>query len=153
MAIKYTIAQHATANPAKVLARLGGKHIYSVKLTSDTDNGNLIARGAWLGRDLYEEAAATKFTGIVRQQEPNGNWLVEVTDPGDALFCYVAPIIEEEFNNTFKKESNFYNAKGDVVRAYELAVGDTLEVSEEGFSATPTAGAAVTGVAAKKMTI
>ena len=34
-------------------------------------------------------------------------------------------------------ERNFYNAKGDVVRAYELAKGDVIEVSAEGFDKTP----------------
>ena len=42
-------------------------------------------------------------------------------------------MIEETYNNTFKKESNYTNAPKQVVRTYELAVGDILEISAEGF--------------------
>jgi len=144
MAIAYTISSHAWGAPAKVLAAEGGKHIYNVQLTNDCDNTNFIARDAWLSLDLYSEKAATTFEGIVREQAANGNYYVEVVDPGDALFVYNVPIIEEDWTNSFKKESNFFNAAGDVVRAYELAVGDVLEISEAGFDAAPTLGATVT---------
>ena len=143
MAIKYTIESHAWGAPAKVLSALGGKHIYNVLLSDDCDNTNFIARDEWLSLDLYSEKAATTFSGIVREQAANGNYYVEVVNPGDALFVYNVPIIEEEWTNSFKKESNFYNAAGDVVRAYELAVGDILEISDAGFTATPTVGATV----------
>ena len=42
--------------------------------------------------------------------------------------------IAEDWTNRFKKESNFYNAKGDVVRGYELAKRDVFELSAEGFT-------------------
>lgn len=137
MAIRYSIESHAIGFPSKVLAANGGKHIYNVKLTSDTDNGNFVGRGDWLALDLYEETAATTFEGIVREVAANGNYYVEVVDPGDALFVAMPVIIEEEWTNTFKKDSNFFNAKGDVVNGYELAVGDILEISEAGFTAKP----------------
>lgn len=132
--ISYTISEHVWGAPAKVLAREGGKHIYNVQLSADTDNCTFIARDAWLGLDLYSDKAATTFSGVVREKAANGNWYVEVVDPGDALFVYQVPMIEEEYNNRFKKESNFYNAKGDVVRCYELAEGDILEISAAGFT-------------------
>ena len=143
MAIKYTIESHAWGAPAKVLASEGGKHIYNVQISEDYDNTNFLARDEWLSLDLYSDKAATTFSGIVREQAANGNYYVEVVNPGDALFVYNVPIIEEEWTNSFKKESNFYNAAGDVVRAYELAVGDVLEISDAGFTATPTVGATV----------
>jgi len=143
MAIKYTIESHAWGAPAKVLAAEGGKHIYNVQISEDYDNTNFLSRDEWLSLDLYSDKAATTFSGIVREQAANGNYYVEVVNPGDALFVYNVPIIEEEWTNSFKKESNFYNAAGDVVRAYELAVGDILEISDAGFVATPTVGATV----------
>ena len=143
MAIKYAIESHAWGAPAKVLAAEGGKHIYNVLLSDDCDNTNFIARDEWLSLDLYSEKAATTFSGIVREKAANGNFYVEVVNPGDALFVYNVPIIEEDWTNSFKKEYNFYNAAGDVVRAYELAVGDVLEISEAGFTAAPTVGATV----------
>lgn len=137
MAISYTIAQHAVAMPSKVLAAEGGKHIYNIHLTEDVDNGNFVARGAWEGLDLYTQAAATEFEGIVREQAANGNWYVEVTNPGDALFVHNPVVIEEEYSKKFLTESNWYNAKGDVVRGYELAIGDVVEISDLGFTEKP----------------
>lgn len=153
MAIRYEIEKHAVAFPSKLLAQNGGKHIYNVVLSTDTDNGNLIARGEWDSLDLYKEAAVTTFEGVVREQAANGNWYVEVTDPGDALFVYQQPVIAEEWTNTFKKTSNFFNAAGDRVRSYELAVGDVFEVSAEGFSKTPTKGAKIQSVTDKKLVL
>lgn len=153
MAINYTIAQHATAYPSKLLASQGGKHIYNIKLTSDTDNGNLIAKGAWDSFDLYTEGAVTTFGGIVVDQAANGNWYVEVTDPGDALLVYTTPLIAEEYSNNFKKESNFYNKTGDTARAYELAKGDIFEVSALAFSGTAEKGKTISTVTSKKMVI
>ena len=153
MAIRYEIEKHAVAFPSKLLAQNGGKHIYNVVLSTDTDNGNLIARGEWDSLDLYKEAAVTTFEGVVREQAANGNWYLEVTDPGDALFVYQQPVIAEEWTNTFKKTSNFFNAAGDRVRSYELAVGDVFEVSAEGFSKVPTKGAKIQSVTDKKMVL
>ena len=89
------------------------------------------------------EAVASSFSGVVREKAANGNYYVEVVDPGDALFMCNVPVIEEDWTNSFKKESNFYNEAGDVVRGYELAVGDVVEISEAGFTAAPTIGATV----------
>lgn len=143
MVVNYTISQHAVAYPSKVLAANGGKHIYNVLLTNDCDNGNFIARDAWLSFDLYSEKAATTFAGVVREQAANGNYYVEVTTPGDALFVCNIDDHAEDWTNTWKKESNAYNEAGSIVRAYELAVGDIVEISAAGFTATPTVGDAV----------
>ena len=152
MAIKYSIEKHAVAFPSKLLAQNGGKHIYNIELATDTDNGNLVKRGSFIDLDLYEEDAATTFEGVIQKQAANGNWYVEVVNPGDALFVYMQAFIAEEWTNKFKAESNFYNASGDVVRGYELAVGDVFEVSAEGFTGTPEAGKTVS-VASKKLVV
>ena len=56
MAIKYEIAKHATANPSNVLSGgTYGGHMFNVELTSDADNGNLIALGDWKSLDLFAE--------------------------------------------------------------------------------------------------
>ena len=143
MAIKYAIESHAVGFPSKVLAAEGGKHVYNIQLTNACDNGNFLAKGDYISLNLYAEAAASSFSGVVREKAANGNYYVEVVDPGDALFMCNVPIIEEDWTNSFKKESNFYNEAGDVVRGYELAVGDVVEISEAGFTAAPTVGATV----------
>lgn len=153
MAIKYAIEKHAYAFPSKLLATHYGKHIYNVQLTSDTDNGNLIKRGNWLSLDLYEEEAVTEFAGIIRGQAANGNWYVEVVNPGDALFAYNVPLIAEDWTERFKNLHNFYMTEDEVARAHELAVGDVFELSVEGFEGVPAAGKSITGVTAKKLVV
>ena len=135
--IQMTIAKHAVAFPSKVLARDGGKHIYNIQLAEAADkfvdNGWFVSKDKFIELDLYKAKAPTSFEGKVVGIAPNGNYYVEVVTPGDALFVYQVPMIEETYNNTFKKESNYTNAPKQVVRTYELAVGDILEISAEGF--------------------
>ena len=136
--IQVNIAKHAVAFPSKVLARDGGKHIYNIQLAEASDkfvdNGWFVGKGDFVELDLYKAVAPTTFDGKVVGIAANGNYYVEVVDPGDALFVYQVPMIEETYNNTFKKESNYTNAPTQVVRSYELAVGDVVEISADGFS-------------------
>lgn len=138
--IQVNIAKHAVAFPSKVLARDGGKHIYNIQLeeaaSAYVDNGWFVGKGEFIELDLYKAVAPTVFEGKVVGVASNGNFYVEVVNPGDALFVYQVPMIEETYSNTFKKESNYTNAPTQVVRAYELAVGDIVEISAEGFADT-----------------
>ena len=135
--IQVNIAKHCVAFPSKVLARDGGKHIYNIQLAEAADkfvdNGWFVSKDKFIELDLYSAKAPTSFGGKVVGVAPNGNYYVEVVTPGDALFVYQVPMIEETYNNNFKKESNYTNAPKQVVRTYELAVGDILEISAEGF--------------------
>ena len=135
--IQVNIAKHAVAFPSKVLASKGGKHIYNIQLAEAADkfvdNGWFVGKGDFIELDLYKAAAPTSFEGTVVGVAANGNYYVEVVDPGDALFVYQVPMIEETYNNNFKKESNYTNAPTQVVRSYELAVGDIVEISADGF--------------------
>lgn len=135
--IQISIAKHAVAFPSKVLASNGGKHIYNIQLAEASDkfvdNGWFVGKGEFVELDLYKAVAPTTFEGKVVGVAANGNYYVEVVAPGDALFVYNVPMIEETYNNNFKKESNYTNAPKQVVRSYELATGDILEISAEGF--------------------
>lgn len=154
MSINYKITSHSTCNPSNVLSGgTYGGHMFSIQLESDADNGNLVAVGDWLSLDLFAEATATKFEGKIVEQMSNGNYLVLVTDPGDAVLVYQVPVGAEDWTNTWKKESNLYNVAGDVVRAYGLVKYDRFEVSAEGFEGTPTVGATISGVTNKKLTV
>ena len=136
--IQMTIAKHAVAFPSKVLARDGGKHIYNIQLAEAADkfvdNGWFVGKGDFIELDLYKEAAPTSFAGKVVGVAANGNFYVEVKSAENALFVYHVPMIEETYSNTFKKESNYTNAPTQVVRAYELAEGDIIEISADGFA-------------------
>lgn len=146
-------ATHAIAYPSKVLAQNGGAHIYNVELGADCDNGAIVKRGDFIDLDLYAEEAATTMTGVIQKQAANGNWYVEITANDDhELFVYMPAFIAEEYTKSFKNEKRFYNAAGEVVRGYDLVVGDVVEVSAEGFTGTPEAGKDVT-VANKKFVV
>ena len=157
--IQVNIEKHCVAFPSKVLARDGGKHIFNIQLAEAADkfvdNGWFVGKGDFVDLDLYKAKAPTSFGGKVVGIAPNGNYYVEVVTPGDALFVYQVPMIEETYNNNFKKESNYTNAPKQVVRSYELAVGDILEISAEGFDGAVAVNndvelKAITGVTAAK---
>lgn len=141
--INYKIDEHAVAFPSKLVAQNGGEHIYNIELETDTDNGNLVAKGDFIELDLYKEAAVTSFAGKILDKSVRGHWYVEVVTPGDALLVYSEPLIAEEWTNRFKDEKNFYNAAGETARCYALHAGDVFEVSEIGFTGTPAKGASV----------
>ena len=157
--VQITIAKHAVGFPSKTLASSGGKHLFNIQLAEAADkfvdNGWFVGKGDFIELDLYKAKAPTTFEGKVVGKAANGNFYVEVLTPGDALFVYQVPMIEETYNNNFKKESNYTNAPKQVVRTYELAVGDILEISAEGFDGTVAVNdgvelKAITGVTAAK---
>ncbi len=146
-------AVHAIAYPSKTLAANGGAHIYNVELSADCDNGAIVKRGAFIDLDLYEEAEASTMTGVIQKQAANGNWYVEITaNPDHELFVYTPAFIAEEWTKTMKNEKRWFNLAGETVRGYDLAVGDVVELSVEGFDGTPEAGKDVT-VAGKKFVV
>ena len=153
--IRYEIEKHAVVGASKLLATNYGGHIYNVTLSSDADNGNIIKRGAWLSFDNYAEDTATKFNGIIRGKAANGNWYVEVLeDMGfDALLVYNVPVIEEDYNNKFKAESNYFVGKGEVARAHQLYKGDIFEVSAAAFEGDPETNKTITTIVGKKMVV
>ena len=147
-------ATHARALPSNVVSQRYGNHMPSIRLASDADNGNLVAVGAWVDWDYFDEAAVTTFTGEIIAQDKNGDWVVLVTDPGDACFVYQMPLTPYESPEELMNEKTMYNKAGDIVRTYVLTKLDRITVSDEGFTGgTPAVGAAITGVTNKKMVI
>ena len=153
MSINMQVGQHATALPSNVLAQEYGAHVLNILLGSDADNGNLVAAGAWHELDVFEEAAVTTFEGKIVQKMPNGNWLVLVKNPGDALLVYQKPLTPYESPRELTNESAMYNKEGDIVRCYELRKWDRFEVSDLAFDGTPEVGASISSVSNKKMVI
>lgn len=156
-----TMTKHAICFPSKIAAGgNGGPHIYDVTLSTAADNGNIIGRvmGAWTTGefDNYAEAACPNgFAGKVVGKSARGYWYVEVTalpSAAEALLVYNSPIIPYESPRELADESNFYNAAGEVVKAYALSLGDIFEVSDEAFTGTPVVGKALS-VASKKLVV
>lgn len=145
--------KHAVAESSKLKATFGGKHIYNIQISKDLDNGTIVAKGDYIEPEIYAEKASTGFSGVILGQAGNGNYLVEVVEAGDAVLLLNVPVIYEEYTTRMQAEYNFYNAKGDVVRGYELAIGDIFALSAEGFEGQPSAGASVTVNADYKLAI
>lgn len=135
--------KHAVAGSSKLKATTSG-HIFNIQIEEDLDNGSIVAKGDYVAPEYYKAKDSTGFAGVIIDKAANGNWYVEVTEPGDALLVLQVPMIYEEYTTRMQYESNFYNENGDIVRAYELYKDDIFELSAEGFSGTPTKGATVT---------
>lgn len=138
MTVDFTIGKHAISYPSNVLAQKGGKHIYSVVADKDMDNGEILAVNTWTGWDTFSAKESTGFAGKIVAQNTDGTYLILVTAPGDACLVYTKPLAPYESPAELKNEPSFYNKKGDIVRAYELAVGDRFAVSAEAFTTAPT---------------
>lgn len=154
--IRYAIEDHAVAGVSKLLATNFGAHIFNITLSSDADNGNIIARGAWHSFDNYEEAEATKFNGVIRAKAANGNYYVEVLedlDIDEALLVYNVPINAEQYNKDFENPKHYFVGAGEVARGHQLCKGDIFELSAEGFDGEPVVGASITSVSEKKLVV
>ena len=125
--------KHAVAGSSKLKATVAG-HIYNIVADKNYDNGTLITKGDYVEPETYKAGAApTNFVGKIVDVAANGNYYVEVVTSGDALLILSDPLIYEDYTSQMQAESNFFNAKGDVMRAYELYAGDIFELSAEGF--------------------
>ena len=137
--------KHAVAGSTRLLATNYGKHILSVMIDEDMDNGCIIGVGDFETMEYYAQAAAGTFTGTIVAQASNGNWYVQVDTVAEGTgLVLTPPLLYEEYNRTLQEEWQFYNAAGDIVRLYCLAPYDVFELSDEGFDGTPVVGASVT---------
>ena len=141
--------KHAVAESTKLKATIVGD-IWNIKATNDIDNGCIVKRGDYVAPEYYAEAAATEFTGKIIEKAANGKFRVEVTAVGELEGLVLSvPLIYEEYTTRMQEESNFYNAKGDLLRVYQLYVGDVFTLSAEGFDGTPEVGKTVSVVSKK----
>lgn len=135
--------KRAICGSSKLKATTAG-HIYNILIEQDLDNGSVVAKGDYVKPEVYKAKDSTGFAGKIIDVAANGNFYVEVEDPGDAVLLLQVPMIYEEYTTAMQHESNFYNANGDIVRGYELYKGDIFELSKEGFEGTPEKGKSVT---------
>ena len=152
MSVKYNIDTFPVASPSALLANNYGAHILSVELQEDAWNGSIIGVGDWIDFEYYEEAEVGEFEGKIVKQMANGNWLIQVLKAENAFLIYNPPVVETEWTNNFKKESNFYLKAGvDMARAHELKQWDRFELSSNGFTGDePQVGATISAVSGRK---
>ena len=154
--IKVNITQYPVAFPSKTVASNKGCHMFSLKHTTESWNGAVVAKGDYVSLDLYEEAEATEMDAEIVDVAANGNFYVEIKKDipaSKAVVVYNVPMIEEEYNKNFQKESNYYIPAEVEERAYPVREGDIWELSKDNFTGVPTVGATITSIAGKKWVI
>ena len=140
------IVKHAVAGSTRLTATkgFGGHGPIDIKISKDLDNGSIIGKGANLGGQVYAMATPTTLTGkILHEKAANGNFYVEVATAANAYLVLTTPTTYYDWTTPMSAESTFYNANGDVVRAYPLFPGDVFELSAEGFDGTPAVDATI----------
>ena len=137
--------KHAVAGSTRLVGTkaVGGHGICDIRITLDLDNGSIIGKGALEKGEVYAMAAPTTFAGKIIDKAANGNWYVEVTSAENAYLVLTVPVTYYDYTHAMRDESTFYNANGDIVRAYKLFEGDVFELSAEGFLGTPAKNAVV----------
>ena len=95
-------------------------HIYSLKCHEDLDNGSIVCVGDWVSAQVFNSK--------------------EYKAGEQPVFILTPPLGYNSDRKEYQDECYFYNAKGEVARAYELYVGDIFTVSDIIFAGTPEVG-------------
>ena len=111
-------AAHVVAESSRLKATVSG-HIYDLKMTEDMDNGTIVAVGKFVEEQVFEAKAYVA---------------------GDAPYLLLTPPLAYNGRKAWSDEKYFYNAKGEIARAYELHKGDIYTISKNAFSGEPAVG-------------
>ena len=114
------VPEHVVAESSRLTAT-GAGHIYDLKMIADTDNGSIVAVGDHVEGQLFE---------------------AEAYAAGKKPYLVLTPPLAYNGRRGQSDEKYFYNANGEVARAYELYVGDIYTVSAKAFEGkgTPAVG-------------
>ena len=111
-------AEHVVAESSRLKATIAG-HIYDLEMIEDTDNGTIVAIGEHVEGQVYKAKAYAE---------------------GDKPYFILTPPLAYNGKKAWSDEKYFYNAKGEIARAYELCVDDIYTVSANAFIGTPAVG-------------
>ena len=109
---------HVVAESSRLKATISG-HIYDLKMTEDTDNGTIVAIGDHVEGQVFKAKAYAA---------------------GDTPYLVLTPPLAYNGKKAWSDEKYFYNAKGEVARAYELYVDDIYTLSADAFTGAPAVG-------------
>ena len=109
---------HVVAESSRLTATIAG-HMYDLEMTEDTDNGTIVAVGEFVNAQVFKAKAYAN---------------------GDKPCLVLTPPLAYNGKKAWSDEKYFYNAKGEIARAYELHVGDIYTVSANAFVGTPVVG-------------
>jgi hypothetical protein len=112
---------HAVCESSRLKATTAG-HIYDLKCHKALDNGAIVGVGAHVEGQVF-----------------NAKDYAE----GDIACLILTPPFAYNGKKYQSEEKFFYNAEGEIARAYELHVGDIYTISEAGLTGSPAVGAHV----------
>ena len=109
---------HVVAESSRLKATTTG-HIYDLEMIEDTDNGSIVAVGAHVEGQVFKAKAFAN---------------------GDKPYLVLTPPLAYNGKKAWSDEKYFYNAKGEIARAYELYKDDIFTVSADAFTGSPEVG-------------
>ena len=109
---------HVVAESSRLKATTTG-HIYDLEMIEDTDNGTIIAVGAHVEGQVFK---------------------AKTYAAGDKPYLVLTPPLAYNGKKAWSDEKYFYNARGEIARAYELHKDDIFTVSADAFTGSPEVG-------------
>lgn len=103
---------HVVAESSRLKATTAG-HIYDLEMIDDTDNGTIVAIGAHVEGQVYKAKAL---------------------GANDKPYLVLTPPLAYNGKKAWSDEKYFYNAQGEIARAYELHVDDIYTLSADAFT-------------------
>jgi hypothetical protein len=109
---------HAVCESSRLKATTAG-HIYDLKCHKALDNGTIVGVGAHVEGQVFNSK--------------------DYAD-GDIACLILTPPFAYNGKKYQSEEKFFYNAEGEIARAYELHVGDIYTISAAGLTGSPAVG-------------
>ena len=109
---------HVVAESSRLKATTTG-HIYDLKMTENTDNGTIVAIGDHVEGQVFK---------------------AKTYAAGDTPYLVLTPPLAYNGKKAWSDEKYFYNANGEIARAYELHKDDIFTVSADAFTGSPAVG-------------
>ena len=124
---KITGQSHIVAESSLLMATYGGAMIRDLIMDKDRDNGTVVGRSAVAS--TYKDVQAFAAKDAVA---------------GEPVYLLLNPPLGYNSDRkSYQEEKYFYNAKDEVVRAYELRAEDIFTVSANAITPLATSGAVV----------
>lgn len=111
-------AAHVVCESSRLKAT-GAGHIYDLKCHKDIDNGTIVVIGNHVEGQVYQ---AKDYVA------------------GEKPYLVLTAPLAYNGRKVWSDEKYFYNAQGEIARAYELCEGDIFTISAEAFIGAPEVG-------------
>jgi len=110
------VTKHVVAESTNLQATYDARHIFNVKAGADIDNGKVVNLDdmAWVENEYFTMVTPTSTSRV-------------------GLILSV-PMGADERPKAATYEHNFYNGKDEIMRVYDLMVGDRFTISENGIT-------------------